>query len=204
MKQFNGYSEAKEAAQYTGGMRLPAGGYVCKVMAVRYTDGQNGNSDTITLQFDIVEGEHKDFFKKQYEANMQEDKKWKGTARIYCPKDDGTEQDGWTKNAFARWTNAFEESNSGYTWDWDENKWKDKLVGIVFGETGTVIDGKEIVYTEARSADSVQNIRDGKFFEQKFKAKNGWTGKKTNNTSAAGKETDFMSIPDGVEEEIPF
>lgn len=203
MKQFNGYSEAKEAAQYTPGMKLPAGGYVCKIMAVRYTNGQNGNSDMITLQFDIVEGEYKDFFKKQYEANTQEDKKWKGTARIYCPKDDGTEQDRWTKNNFARWTNAFEESNPGYAWDWDENKWKDKLIGIVFGETGTVIEGKEIVYTEARSADSVQNIRDGKFYEQKFKAKNGWTGtqqKKSNSDNSTG----FMNITEGIEEEIPF
>lgn len=201
MKQFNGYSEAKEAAQYTGGMKLPAGGYVCKVMAVRYEENSWG--DRIILQFDIVEGEQKEFFKKQYEANTQEDKKWKGIARINIPKDDGTEQDGWTKNNFARWTNAFEESNSGYTWDWYENKWKDKLVGIVFGETGTVIDGKEVVFTEARSADSVQNIRDGKFYEQKFKAKNGWTGTKTNNATT-GKETDFMSIADGAEEEIPF
>lgn len=201
MKQFNGYTEAKESAQYTPGMKLPVGGYVCKIMAVRYTPGENGNSDMITLQFDIVEGEQKDFFKKQYEANTSEDKKWKGTARIYCPKDDGTEQDKWTKNSFARWTNSFEESNPGYIWDWDENKWKDKLVGITFGETGTVINGKEVTYIEARSAESVQNIREGKFYAQKFKAKNGWTGAKT---SSAASNSDFVSVASNSPEEIPF
>lgn len=203
MKKFNGYDAAKEAAQFVPGAKLPVGGYVCKIMGVRYTNGENGNSDMITLQFDIVEGEHKDFFKKKYEAENSEDKKWKGTVRIYCPKDDGTERDGWTKNNFARWTNAFEESNSGYAWDWDETKWKDKLIGIVFGETGTVIDGKEVTYTEPRSADSVQNIRDGKFYEQKFKAKNGWTGTQKNNATTSN-AADFVSVPAGVEEEIPF
>lgn len=203
MKQFNGYAQAKEAAQFVPGMRLPAGGYVCKIMAVRYTEGTNGNSDQIALQFDIVEGEYKDFYKKQYENQQGEDKKWKGVARIYCPKDDGTEADGWTKNAFARWTDAFEKSNPGYTWDWDEKKWKDKLIGITFGETGTVIEGKEVVYTEARSADSVENIRSGKFFQQKFKAKNGYKGT-GNATAATSDSTGFMNVTEGVDEEIPF
>lgn len=209
IKQFNGYEEAKKAAQYTPGEKLPVGAYVCKILGVALEPGKpkrdNPNeigSDMLIVQFDIVEGDYTEFFKKQYDANTSEDKKFKGRTTIYLPKDDGTEADGWTKNAFARWTNSLEESNKGYTWDWDEKKWRNKLIGLVFGETGTVIDGKEVVYTELRFPVSVDKVRSGNAPEAKFKAKNGYTG----NGAAAKEEgpTDFMNIPDGIQEELPF
>lgn len=203
MKQFNGYDEAKKAAQYQPGQKLPAGGYVCKVLGVKYEEGQNGNSDQIILQFDIEEGDYKGFFKKQYEENQNDDKKYKGNVRIYVPSDDGSEKDTWTKNSFARWTDSFEKSNTGYTWDWDEKKWKGKLIGITFGETGTVINGREVVYTEARSADSVDAIRNNSFYQPKFKAKNGYVGNGASSAPATSSDG-FMSIPEGIEEELPF
>ena len=202
MKEFKGYASARERANYSSSAKLPVGGYVAKVKEVKYEDGQNGNSDMIRLAFDISEGEYKDFFKKQFEENTQEDKKWKGKTTIYVPLDDGSERDGWTQNAFARWTAAFEESNDGYKWDWDEKKWKNKTVGLIFGEVGTVIDGKEIVYTECRFPESAKKIREGNFKIPNLKKKNGFTG------SAASANTsnpnEFVKIPEGIEEEIPF
>ena len=151
--------------------------------------------------FDIVEGEHKDFFKKQYEANTSEDKKWKGRKSIYVPKDDGSEKDGWTKNTFAKWVNGFEDSNSGYKWDWKEDKWKGLKIGIVFGETGTVIEGKEIVYTEARFGIDIKKVKDGSAPKAKFVKKNGYTGN-GNNNSSSDSGSDFMDVNE--EEDFPF
>lgn len=203
MRQFSGYDEAKKAAQATGSQQIPVGGYVCKVLAVRYEDGENGASDRIQLQIDVAEGEYKDFFKKQYEGNPNEDKRWKGKATIYVPTDDGSEQDGWTRNTFARWTNAFEKSNKGYSWDWDEKKWEGLKIGLVFGPTGTVIDGKEIVYNEVHSPCSVEEVEKGTFWKGalNLRKKGGFTGNQT--TTAAGGDS-FMNIPENVDEEIPF
>lgn len=198
MKAFTDYDDAKKAAQNTGGAKLPAGAYVCKIMGVRYEEGQDGKSDVLVLQFDITEGEQKDFFKKQYEANTADDKKWKGSVRIYVPTDDGSEKDSWTKRSFAGWIDAVEKSNSGYSWAWDENTLKNKAIGIVFGETGTVINGKNVVYTEARFGVDVEKVRSGKAPEAKFKSKNGYGGTK------AALDDDFMKIPDSIGEEIPF
>lgn len=196
MKQFGNYEDAKRLAQATGSAKLPEGAYICKVLGVRYENGVNNAQDRIILQFDIAEGEYKDFFKKQYEGNSDEDKKWKGKVNIFIPKDDGTEQDNWTKRTFAGWTNAIEESNPGYSWDWDETKWKGKILGIVFGITGTKINGKSVTYTEARFATSVQKIKDGTAPTAKFKTKKGFSVNSSND--------DFMSIPGNAEEEIPF
>ena len=200
MKSFNGYEEAKEAAKRAPGERLPIGAYVCQIKNVQYVTGENGNSDRIDVLFDIVEGDYKDFFKHQYEANTSEEKKWKGRKSIYVPKDDGSDKDEWTKNAFAKWVNSFEDSNEGYKWDWKESKWKGLLVGIVFGETGTVINGKEILYTEPRFACDVKKVRANTAPKAKFSAKNGYTGNGNNSDTS---ETDgFYQAND--EEEIPF
>ena len=197
MKQFGGYEEAKKAAQYSGGAKLPAGAYVCEILGVKLETGTNGNSDRLHIQFDVAEGEYAQFFKKQYEDNTNDDKRFKGKVTLWLPKDDGSEKDTWTKNSFAKWPNALEESNEGYKWDWDETKWKGKKIGLVFGETGNVIEGKEVVYTEVRYPVSVEKVRTGKAGEAKFKAKNGY-GEQPSTT------TGFMNIPDGIDEELPF
>lgn len=202
MKQFKGYNEAKKAAQYTGG-RLPEGAYVCKILAVKYHESSDRN-DMIELSFDIVEGDQKDFFKNQYQNNQNEDRKWKGRKWIYVPSDDGSERDTWTKNSFAKWTDSLEKSNKGYSWDWDENKWTNKLVGIVFGTTGTVLNGKEITYTEARFPVDVETVRNGKAPSAEFKAKNGYTGKKQTADDSVTNGTEPWMPVDSDETELPF
>lgn len=203
MKPFSGYEEAQKAAKATGGVKLPKGPYVCKILGVKLEPGKDGNSDMLKVQFDVAEGEFAGIFKKAYDESTDDNKKFKGKTTIYLPKDDGSEKDGWTKNTFAKWTNALEDSNEGYKWDWDEKKWKGKLIGLVYGETGTLIEGKEVVYTECRFPVSVQTVRDGKAPEAKFKAKNGYGGT-GNTTTNNGEATDFMNIPDGLNEELPF
>lgn len=201
MKQFNGWEKAKEDAKYTGSSQLPVGGYVATIKDVRFEEGKDGNSDRIIVAYDISEGEYKDFFQKAFDANTSEDKKWKGKATIYCPKEDGSEKDSWTQKAFMRWVNAFEDSNKGYFWDWVESKWKGLKIGLIYGETGTVIDGKEILYTEVHSPCSIEAIHDGSFKAPKLKKKNGYTG---NGNNAAATDNGFVNIPEGAEEAIPF
>lgn len=205
MKALNNFEESKKKAAYKGSSRLPVGGYVAKIKDVRYEEGKEDNSDMIILAYDIAEGEHKDFFKNQFDNNTQEDKKWKGRTTIYVPKDDGSERDEWTKTAFARWTNAFEDSNKGYVWDWDEKKWKGKMIGLIYGEVGTVIDGKPIEYTECRFPESVEKVRSGDFKIPAFKARKGYDeaiDKQGDEERANDKG--FMNIPDTIDEELPF
>lgn len=195
MEKFEGFDKAKQEAKASGtGGRLPAGAYVCKILKVELV-AEEGKSKNIHLMFDIAEGDYKDFFTNQYKANTREDKKYKGHTRVYIPKNDGSDKDEWTKTSFAKWINALEDSNTGYSWDWDESKWKDKMIGIVFGDTGSRIDGKDIVYTEARYPVSVDRVRTGTAGEAKFKAKGDY-GKDTSD--------EFMNVPDSIQEELPF
>ena len=201
MKRFNDYETTQS---YSASEKLPVGGYVLKIENVRYEEGQNGNSDRIQMMFDIAEGEQKGFFRKQYDSQTSEDKKWKGTVAIYVPKDDGPEQDGWTKKSFKTIMENFEASNPGYSWNWDENSLKGKLIGGIFADTYSVIDGKEIKYVSlvARNLRTVDCIRSGNFKMPEPIKKNGATGNVT--SASTNSSTDFMSIPSGAKEEIPF
>lgn len=198
MKQFNGYDQAKEAAKQTAGAKLPPGAYKAKILDVKYEEGKNGNSDRILIQYDITEGEYKDFFQKQYDENTSEDKKWKGKTAIYVPSDDGSEKDGWTKRSFARWTNALEDSNVGYVWDWDEKKWKGLAIGLMYAETWTGINGKPIKYTEVRYPMAIGEVKeDAKIPDPKVK-------ESYKQAISDNSVDDFVNVPEGTPNECPF
>lgn len=193
--QFNGFEEAKKAAQRKGTPKLPAGPYVCKILNTK-NEAEKG---FLKVQFDVAEGEYKDFFTKAYKESTDENKKFKGVLTLWLPKDDGSEKDKWTKDKFASFTNALEESNNGYKWDWHEEAWKGKTIGLMFGEVGKNINGKDVTFTEYRYPISVAFAKSGKAKTPDFYAYKGY-GEAAKNDGA----TDFMNVPDGIQEELPF
>lgn len=158
MKAFNGY-EAKRSG--SGRETLPAGGYICKILSAKEESYKWGN--VLVLAIDVDEGEYKGIWKRDYDNNTNEDKKWRGTFRINIPKDDGSEQDAWTKRTFNNAMWAIEQSNPGYTWDWDEKKLKGKKIGVIYRNREWEYNGNTGWTTEAGGSESVDNIRDGKF-----------------------------------------
>ena len=83
---------------------------------------------------------------------------------MFIPKDDGSEKDEYTKQAFKRFITSVERSNEGYTWNWDEASLKGKMFGGVFGrEEFLTSDGKLKFATKCRFPRSVESIRKGDF-----------------------------------------
>lgn len=198
MKKLNGYETAQA---YFEQERLPVGGYVLKILDVKYQENSWG--DVILLSFDIEEGEYKGFFANNYRAQTQEDKKWKGTYRLRVPKDDGSEQDNWTMRRFKTVISAFEESNSGYHWNWDEQTLKGKMIGALFNNKEYEFDGRHGFFTNCHSLVTVEKIRSGKFEIPadtllKEKGNSGYPAGSTPGIDG------FMNIPDGIDEELPF
>lgn len=133
MKKFAGYDETQTFGDYE---KLPAGGYKCYIKQAKVEKWNNGNGESLVLCIDIKEGDHKDFYKKNFESQTN-DKKWKGVARIGIPVDSSS--DGM-KKAFKGFVTSLENSNKGFTFPWDKSDedtckmLKDKLIGFVFGE----------------------------------------------------------------------
>lgn len=153
----NNWNEVKE---FTDRPKLPVDAYVCRVKkAVVQT---NSFGEQLCLLFDIVEGEYKDFFNKEFQSNTQENKKWKGVLRLWLPKEDGSEQDGWTKSTLKGMVTAIEKSNN-FAWNWDEASLAGKLIGILFRNEEWEYDGKTGWSARPFRALSVDTVRSGDY-----------------------------------------
>lgn len=190
----------EDAQPYTSGSaRLPVGGYVLKILNVKYQESENKDySDQIIFSFDIEEGDHAGFFRENYDSQTGEDRKWKGTYRLWVPKDDGTERDNWTMRRFKTVMNSFEDSNNGFRWAWDEQTLKGKLIGGIFREREYEIGERSGFFVECGALTDVESIRSGSFKPLETKYLDNKPDPKTSDVA------DFVSIPEGTDMELPF
>lgn len=195
IKSFNDYEATKA---YTGAEQLPRGGYVCKITGAKIEENDYGQH--VKIAFDIAEGQYAGYYQNKYASNTNEDKKWPGVFTLNVPKDDGTEQDGWTKRRFKTFTNALEDSNAGYHFDWDETKFKGKMVGLVFNYREYEFNGQRGWTPNAAQSASISDIREGKYKIPKDKVLKNAAPAAAQQSSIDG----FMTVPAGAEEEIPF
>ena len=154
----NNWNEVKE---FSDRQKLPLGAYVCKVKRAAVQANEFG--EQLCIVFDIVEGEFSGFFNEEFKNNNSENKKWKGVLRMFIPKDDGSEKDEWTKRSFKGMVTAFEKSNPGYKWNWDETSLTGKLIGILFRNEEWEYDGKTGWTVRPFRAISVDSVRSEDF-----------------------------------------
>lgn len=126
MEKPMGYDEAQSFGKFE---TLPAGGYKCLIKKVACEKTQAGK-EYLKLALDIVEGEFKDFFKKKYDADTREDKKWSGTWTVFT---EGYNP-GTTNPKFKGLITSVEASNANFKFNFDEQTLVNKKVGIVFRE----------------------------------------------------------------------
>ncbi len=122
--------EKTQAAKIGSFEKLPAGGYEAKIIGAKVVDNANGGQ-RLEIAVDIKEGKLKNYFKNQLARAIYDDKKWKGRARFCLAVDDGSQKDNFKKSLLKAVTQALEQSNARYRWDWDETKLKGLKVGIM-------------------------------------------------------------------------
>lgn len=196
MQKFNDYDKVRS---YSDAQQLPKGAYVLRIMNA--SEKENKNGKYIQISCDIEEGEFKGFFMNDYKAQDREDKKWHCNYLLNEPKDDGSEKDGWTKRRFKTVIEALEDSNSGYHWDWDETKWKGKIIGGLFNIREYEAQNRDIRQaTNLKQLCSVDKVRSGSF----RMPKDDLLDKPASSANASAPDG-FMPIPDSdVDVEIPW
>ena len=195
MKKFNNWENVKAASEF---VPLPAGGYIVELKNAKIKEykSQNGDSfERFEVALDIAEGEFKDYYANDYCNQTGEDKRWKGVLRLYMPKDDGSEQDEWTKSRFKAFTEAVEDSNPGFHWDWDESKLRGKKIGCLFRLEEWEYNGKTGKKAQPFKAVSVEKIKSGNFKIPKEKLL------EKNASAPTAPTPEFRDIPD---EDVPF
>ena len=153
--------EAKKSGGY---LELPPkGAYVAEIQAVRFVEGTDGQRDRIECFMEIVEGEYANRFHEVYEDQKErfgdDSAKYKGIFRLVPPVD-GDED--WRKRSFEGNLWCVQESNAGYTWDWDEKKLKGKKVGINLRKRLYTYNDKDRETVEIARFETVDDVRNGK------------------------------------------
>ena len=205
MRPITGYSEAT-ATNFNGGERLPAGGYVIRILDVKEESTKWGG-EVIIMRFAIAEGEFVRFYQKQYDNASDEYKKWKGTYRLNIPQQKGNTEDDIKKykrslGFFKSQSEAINKSNGiniDCSKEWDVSVLKNKIVGMVFGNKEWEMDGKSGWFTNPDHMLTIEEIREGKF---KIPADSPLQKNETSTTTASS------SVPEGFDEldsaPVPF
>lgn len=138
--------------------RIPAGGYVCKILKAWVETTRNG-SEKICLGLEIAEGEYAGFAKRLFNIRKASN----ANATWPCLFDQFTlDKDGNTNPYFKGIIKAVEDSNAGYAWNWQEQTLANKLVGMIFREEEYLAnDGTTKTTVRPAFVRSVERIRNG-------------------------------------------
>lgn len=182
--------------------QLPKAAYVIRILNAKQVQNKSGEGSHIAIAFDIAEGEYKGFYKKQFDADQREDKKWPndGTFRLAVPDESAA---GWK---WENWNSFFadlEDSNNGYVFAGDPATLKGKVIGGKFHveqseSKGNVYDHTRLKWTCV--ADDVRAGKAGRLPNDKLIGTGSGRRADNNMTDADG----FMKVPDAAGEEIPF
>ncbi len=175
---------------------LPVGGYVAKIVGARIEEYSWGA--VVVVAFDIAEGEYAGFFKKQFDDNQNEDKKWKGTYRLTIPEE-GSQYFESNQRTFNNFIYAMEDSNNGYHYDCDETKFKGKLLGVIYRNKEWEMDGRTGWTTECGAVTDITSIREGSFRMLKDKPLK-------NSTSSVGTQnnSNYATMENLSDDDLPF
>ena len=205
---FSLYDKTDAIEAGSGGDRLPAGGYVAQIQAVR-TEWENSRGELCTAEekeyvkliFDIVEGDHKGIFRNDANDPSRDWKHWACLSWKNINTD--TRRMGMLKGTLTAFTN----SNAGFDAPaaFSADRWDlfvGKQIGLVIGEEEYENrEGDVAVKTSLPNFHSVQVIRNGEFKVPKLKKLN----KDTNTAQTATASTaDYYSTPTTGADDVPF
>ena len=181
---------------------ITAGGHHLVIKKVEESQTKTGK-DMIIVAFDMAAGDSQpNYISKLFADDIRPDKKWPRAGRQYIVV---TDSDGNTSRSFKSFITCVEKSNNGFVTRWGDAfaaQFKGKRIGGVFGLVENEYNGKVTARCELRwfcaddKADSAA-VPQAKLLPNSNTVVNA-------PTASAGQIDGFLSIPDGMDEEIPF
>lgn len=171
-EMFNGFGQAYNQATISTDESvkvLEPGGYVLKILKVSSYTTKKGYP-CMLVNFDIAEGDFKDYFKKKWNVakNYRPDAKWSGTAYVMLPApNDDRETVDKKLSRLKGFITAVNESNGGKPIDaagnFSSDEFTNKLVGGLFGSEEYAYNGKQGWTAKHRLFVSADRIRKNDF-----------------------------------------
>lgn len=192
MQKPSGYDDVKVGGDFTP---VELGGHHMIIKGVKEQTNKNGEP-MIVVAFDFAKNDKQpEYFSELFDKDIRPEKKWPFNGTQYINTMDYQDKSK-TSKSFKSFITAFERSNNT-TAVWGDKfceQFKDKKIGGVFGVVEEEYNGeikkrhKLRWFCEDNKADSQQIPQE----------------KLLNSSTSPKSSNDFMSIPDGSAEEIPF
>ena len=193
------------AKERKGFLELPqAGCYVAEIQNVKVEPSYDKTRDVIVCMMEIIEGDYKNRYHEVFadQQNRFDKVSYKGLFRL-VPPIEGDEP--WKQTAFENNLWCVQESNPGYSWDWDEKKLKGKRVGINVRDHLYTYNGAEKSAPEIAKFETVNDVRDGKCKPAKARDTRDKDGNSGSYTASGSGEPDELSFTDVSQTvEVPF
>ena len=194
------YEEAQVLGEFTP---IELGGHKLVIMQVEEITASNGNQ-YIKVSFDTAKDDiQPSYFANAYKQDTRTNKKWSGVTTVFP-----TDKDGKTSRAFKTFCTAVEKSNAGFKMVWGDMfcaSLKGKKIGGVFGAEDYLNSMNEC--KTARKLFWFRSI--DKVMEAEIPAKRELSDEDQDRvgepvTAGTSIGYEFTSIPDGIDEELPF
>ena len=121
MKRIENWDSIVESTSFK---RLVPNGYIVKILKVE----DHPDKEYLKIYFDIVKGDDKGYFKKQYDGDTRKERKWPNAGTFIRSYKDSA------ASMFKGFINAIEKSNKGYQWNFDEKTLVNKVVGLIIAD----------------------------------------------------------------------
>ncbi len=121
MKRIENWENIQESTSFK---RLAPNGYIVKILKIE----DHPDKEYLKIYFDIVKGDDKGYFKKQYDGDTRKERKWPNAGTFIRSYKDSA------ASMFKGFINAIEKSNKGYQWNFDEKTLVNKVVGLIIAD----------------------------------------------------------------------
>lgn len=193
MNKPNDFDNVKAGGDFTP---VELGGHFGVIKQLKETTSSSGKPMVVVcLDFDSND-KQAGYMTESFKADVRPDKKWPYNGTRWIVTED---KDGKCSKSFKSFITAFEKSNNT-TVQWGdkfEAQFKNKKIGVVYGEVEEEYEGKIQVRHQIRWFCSIDKVSTTPIPERQT------LGKPSTPNGGSG-SSDFMSIPDGAEEELPF
>lgn len=198
MQKPAGYDQAQAQGEFTP---VELGGHYAIIKQVTETKSSTGK-DMIVVLIDFAGNDKQaGYFSKLFANDSRDDKKWPFSGTKYVIVND-YEDANKTSRAFKTFCACFEKSN-GCSVQWGGADWgkqfKGKKIGVVYGEEEHEWDGRTTMRHVLKWFCGADAVDGASIPEPKYLSKAA--------AAAPAQRPDadgFLSVPEGVDEEIPF
>lgn len=180
---------------------INVGGHYLTIKKLEETQSAKG-APMIKVAIDFVEPDAQaGYFAKSFQDDVRPEKKWPFAGTLYIMTED---KDGKCSRNFKRFITAVEKSNNGFVTKWGNDfadQFKGKRLGGVYGIVEDEYNGEIRKKRQCRWTCEWDAVANAKVPDEKLlKA----SGSASSSSSSSSSSNNFMDIPAGSDDEVPF